>query len=136
MKTSRNTIQRDIILKEISDMHGHATADMIYESIHKSHPSISKATVYRNINVLEQENKIMRIEVADGADYFEKNTHAHDHIKCSCCGRIFDASLPYMPDLISMAQSADQHFEVSAYSLIFDGICPECKSAQKEDAQV
>ena len=99
MRKSRHTLQREIVLQTVRAMQGHVTADMIYERIHAAHPSISRATVYRNLRILEGEGRIMRIEVPDGADYYEAAAREHYHIRCSGCGRLFDAALPWMPEL-------------------------------------
>lgn len=130
MSNSRHTIQREIVLQEILQIQGHASADMIYEKIHLSHPLISRATVYRNLRALEKQGRIMRISVPDGADYFEAQTQAHYHIKCACCGRIFDASLPYMPHLLKLEQEADKDFELFSCNVLFEGFCPDCKKKQ------
>ena len=53
MRTTRNTLQREIVHQTILSMQGHVTADMVYERIHAAHPSISRATVYRNLRMLE-----------------------------------------------------------------------------------
>lgn len=126
MGNGRNTLQREIVLDEVSKMCGHATVGTIYEKIHKFHPSISKATVYRNLNVLQKEGKIMRIQVPDGADYFEALKKDHYHIKCVSCGQVFDASLPYMPQLFQMAKQTEKNFSLFNYTLLFEGICPDC----------
>ena len=130
MGESRHTIQREIVLQEICQIQGHATADMIYDQIHKSHPSVSRATVYRNLKVLEKQGKVMRINIPDGADYYEVMKREHYHIKCVCCGRIFDASLPNMPHLLQMGQEADQGFELFKCNLLFEGLCPDCREKQ------
>lgn len=127
MNSPRHTLQREIVFQEILQIQGHATADMIYDRIHLSHPSISKATVYRNLKALESQGKIMRIDVPDGADYYEARKHDHYHIKCTCCGRIFDASLPYMPQLLELEQAADKDFKLFTCSLLFEGQCPDCQ---------
>ena len=131
MAITRNTTQREIVYQAIRHMKGHATADMIFEGIHREYPSISKATVYRNIRILEKDRKILRISIPNGADYFEVTTDAHYHIKCTSCGRIFDASLPYMPELLSREQAADGKFTISSCSILFEGICPDCKEGGK-----
>ena len=132
MTKTRNTLQRDIVLQTILSISGHATADMVYARIHVAHPSISRATVYRNLKMLEGEGKVMRIEVSDGADYYEAKTMEHYHIRCESCGKLFDAALPYMPNLVEMEQAADREFEICACNLLFVGFCPECKARQDE----
>lgn len=135
MNSTRQTLQREIVFQEILQIQGHVTADMIYEKIHTSHPSISRATVYRNLRALEKQEKITRIEVPDGADYFELKKKEHYHIKCTFCGRIFDASLPYMPQLLEMEQKADKDFELLTCNLLFEGICPDCQKTNIKNAE-
>ncbi|MDO5783590.1 MAG: transcriptional repressor [Eubacteriales bacterium] len=127
MNSPRHTLQREVVLQEIFRIQGHATADMIYDRIHASYPSISRATVYRNLKILVGQGKVIRINVPDGADYFEAKKQDHYHIKCNCCGRIFDASLPYMPRLLEMEQAADKDFELFTCKILFEGHCPDCK---------
>ena len=54
----RNTIQRALVLEAVKTLHCHATADEVYEEIIKEHPTISKATVYRNLNLLSEMGEI------------------------------------------------------------------------------
>ena len=49
---TRNTVQRQIVLQAVRSLHDHPTADSVYAVIAAEHPSISKATVYRNLNQL------------------------------------------------------------------------------------
>lgn len=137
MRKIRHTIQRDIVHQAILSMPGHVTADMVYEKIHAAHPSISRATVYRNLGMLEAEGRIMRIDVPGGADCFEVRVREHYHIRCARCGKLFDAKLRYMPNLVELEQAADSEFEICACNLMFVGYCPDCRAcrAEQEDEQ-
>ena len=70
---TRNTIQRQIVLQAVNQMHNHPTADAIYAFIAAQHPTISKATVYRNLNKLAAQGEILRVPVPTGADHFDFN---------------------------------------------------------------
>ena len=48
----RQTIQCSIVLEAVNRTKGHSTADEIYEMIHGDYPTLSRATVYRNLNRL------------------------------------------------------------------------------------
>lgn len=135
MRTTRNTLQREIVHQTILSMQGHVTADMVYERIHAAHPSISRATVYRNLRMLEAEGRILRIEVPGSADCFEARVREHYHIRCARCGKLFDAKLPYMPKLVEMEQAADSAFEICACNLLFVGYCPDCRKERAEEAR-
>ena len=76
---TRNTIQRQIVLQAVNQMHNHPTADAIYAVIAAQHPTISKATVYRNLNQLAAQGEILRVPVPTGADHFDFNIKPHYH---------------------------------------------------------
>lgn len=135
MRKTRHTLQREIVYQTILSMPGHVTADMIYERIYATHPSISRATVYRNLKMLEREKRIMRIDVPGGADCFEAHAQDHYHIRCSCCDRLFDAALPYIPELLERERAVDADFEIQGCNLLFVGLCPDCKRKRAAQAQ-
>ena len=123
---NRNTIQCTLVLETVNKLPGHVTADEIYEVIAKEHPTISRATVYRNLNRLSQTGKIRRIEIPGGADRFERWCHPHYHIKCEVCGRIFDVDMEFVTGLEQGIH--DTHgFAFTGYDILFRGICPDCQ---------
>lgn len=91
---TRNTIQRQIVLQAVNQMHNHPTADAIYAVIAAQHPTISKATVYRNLNQLAAQGEILRVPVPTGADHFDFNIKPHYHVRCTKCGGVFELFMP------------------------------------------
>lgn len=121
----RNTIQRNLVLNAVLELKCHATADEVYDYIKASNPSVSRATVYRNLNLLAEEGAILKIEVPGGAVHFDHTTYDHYHARCVRCGRVSDVDLDSMPDLA--AHIRDSHgFEFLGCDVIFKAICPEC----------
>ena len=51
--TTRNTIQRALVLEAVQSLHNHPTSADVYEVVRARHPNISRATVYRNLGVLD-----------------------------------------------------------------------------------
>lgn len=130
----RQTIQCSIVLEAVNRTKGHSTADEIYEMIHGDYPTLSRATVYRNLNRLAEDGQIRKITLPGGADCFEKMCNPHYHIKCRSCGRIFDVDMPYMENLQSRIR--DCHgFEILSHDIIFSGICPECRASSSPDPE-
>ena len=78
----RNTIQRSSVLEAVNKLHCHATADEIYNEIVKEHPTISRATVYRNLNLLSEMGEIRRLEMPGSADRFDHISSNHCHVQC------------------------------------------------------
>ncbi len=126
--TSRNTLQRNIVKAVLCAMHCHTTADELAKSVQSKYPTVSKATVYRNLKVLVSNGEVLHIPVPDGADYYESMNYPHYHIKCTCCGKIADIALPYMDNFLENAKKLEKDFCVTGYSLSFSGICPDCKN--------
>lgn len=126
MSETRNTPQRKIILSSLMQMHCHPTADQVYAYIHARHPKISRATIYRNLSLLAEQNLIQKVPIPKGADCFDFQPHPHYHVQCEHCGRIFDLSLPYFERLEQ--QVADkQGFILHKHHILFEGICPDCQ---------
>lgn len=129
----RNTLQCQIVLETVGHLGCHATADEVYQEIHQQHPTISRATVYRNLNRLAQMGKIRKLEIPGGCDHFDHRCHDHIHVKCEKCGHVFDVDMDFVSGLEERIR--DSHgFDFSGYDIIFRGICPSCK--QKESLAV
>ena len=50
----RKTVQRSIIETELESLANHPTAEEVYAAVHKKHPSIGKATVYRTLSKMAE----------------------------------------------------------------------------------
>ena len=122
----RNTIQKNLILNTVHDLKKHATADDIYNIIAQKQPSVSKATVYRNLNILAEEGKIRKIEVAGGPDFFDYICEKHFHVRCIKCGQIFDVELEPFPELKPSTRNSSS-MQFLDYDILFKGICSDCQ---------
>ena len=121
----KNTKQKSLILKIINNSSNHMTAEEIFKLCIKEIPNISLGTVYRNLNFLVENNKIIRIRINDNIDRFDKNI-IHSHITCKKCGKIDDIFIDYFKELPDI-----QNYDVMNYELIFNGICNKCKKEGK-----
>lgn len=63
MNNRRNTIQKELVRAAVADLHGHVSAEEVFEYIRRDHPNIGKGTIYRNLNLLAEENTIRKIEM-------------------------------------------------------------------------
>lgn len=124
----RNTIQRTLVLETVTHLHCHATADEVYHAIAAEHPHISRATVYRNLNLLSQSGDILKVEVPGGADRFDHQCHDHYHARCQRCGAVVDVEMPYITGL-EQAAGATDGFQITGHDILFQGICPACRES-------
>ena len=127
----RHTIQRSLVLKAVNKLQCHATADEIYEKIVTEHPNVSRATVYRNLNLLSEMGYIRKIEIPGGSDRFDHLCHDHCHVKCEKSGRVFDVDMEYVIGLEKNIRN-DRGFSFTGYDILFRGICPECQESPKQ----
>ena len=67
-----------------------ALSKIVYSALRKNNLNVSRATVYRTIDVLYKNNLIRKIELGDSPSKYENkvNSDHHDHIICVQCGRI------------------------------------------------
>ena len=115
----RNTRQKKLIYDIIVNSYAHPTALEIYEGAIKIIPNISLGTVYRNLNMLVDNDSIVRIKMPDGIDRYDKCLE-HAHIICSNCGHIedyFDYSIRF---------NNLNSFSITGYNLKFYGKCNDC----------
>lgn len=122
---SRNTIQRALVLEAVRALHTHPTSADVYEAVREQHPSISRATVYRNLALLAERGDVLRVEVPNGADRYDFNIAPHHHVKCANCGRVDDVELVFEDNLLDRVKSACG-FQLTGYQVIFEGLCPSC----------
>lgn len=119
--------QREIILNYLRSVNCHPTAETVYENIKESCPSVSLATVYRNLNQLSENNYIRRIKIDGKSDRFDGNLSHHNHLFCRICGRIDDLEAFY--DLNDMFREIESKagFTTENCQLLFSGVCRECR---------
>ncbi|HPB17141.1 MAG TPA: transcriptional repressor, partial [Clostridia bacterium] len=126
MIITRNTVQREIILQTVLNMDNHPSADEVYEKLRFDNPSISRATVYRNLELLTKQGKILHIEMPKGADCFDFNTKEHYHIRCDICRKVYDISVSKIPR-IKYDKSDRGGCMIDGYNISFSGTCPNCQ---------
>ena len=127
----RNTIQKELVLNAVTKMRRHVTADEVYDYIKKDYPSIGKGTVYRNLSILADENKIRKVEMPNGADCFDFTLEKHYHIRCIKCGKVFDVDMDEIKTLDSFIH--DRHgMKFLDFDIVFKGICKDCQNKGEE----
>ena len=126
--------QREMVLQAVGRLPGHPNAAEVYEEVKKACASISLATVYRNLNTMADHGLIGKVCLPEGADRFDKETHLHDHMICTCCGDVID--LPPAPWQQTYAEIEEKTgFTPESHRLVVYGLCSECfKAQQKENA--
>jgi Fe2+ or Zn2+ uptake regulation protein len=116
----RSTKQREIVYDALMQLY-HPTAEEVYEYLRGAYPTIGRATVFRNLAVLAEEGRIVKLFFPDEVAHYDANIDGHYHFVCRRCAKIIDLSVnkrvlfPPREDFVVDAQ------EVNLY-----GHCREC----------
>ena len=129
MENKRNTVQRQLVLNAVRELDIHATADQVYEYVLRKIPTISKATVYRNLNQLTESGELLNIGSFNGSTHYDHQCHDHYHFICEACKRIFDVEGD-ISDILARFGHMDG-FDITFCNISFGGSCWDCKTRQK-----
>lgn len=128
MTTRRSTLQRKIILDELQHNRSHATAAELYQIVRHSVPRLSLGTVYRNLDILQREGLVKKLESCGRETRFDAVLEYHHHLRCLKCGRMQDVDVPVAVKLGGNISSASG-WEISEPQIEFHGLCPDCRAS-------
>lgn len=74
------TDQRRAILKVLTGAEDHPSVEVVFERVKAIDPSVSMATVYRTLNLLDELNLVDRREFNQNFARFEVNATHHHHL--------------------------------------------------------
>ena len=117
--------QREIIHKTLKDNPIHPTAEHIHSVLQKTHPNISLATIYRNLNLLSDIGRIKKIEGLESPVHYDHQTHAHYHFICNKCKKVFDIDGEIVPNIEKSAE-IQTGFKIIGHEINFNGYCQDC----------
>ena len=86
------TSSRLSILDNILSNDSHRECDQIYEDLINDNVKVSRATIYRTLDVLVKYDYVRKLDIGDGKVRYEKKlgTKHHDHMICIETGDIIE----------------------------------------------
>ncbi len=127
LKHYKKSRQREQILTLLKTSNEHLSADEIYHRLKDDFPRISLGTVYRNLGVLHEQNRIRKLSFVSGRDRFDGRTGHHYHFLCERCNSIFDVELDIEEDLDGLLTRTTGHCS-DRHQIEFYGICRKCRA--------
>lgn len=121
----RNTKQKQLILEELENDYTHPTILELYEKIKKKDSSIGQATVYRNVNKLVTEGKVLKISLGNGIEHYDGHCHNHYHLFCTYCKKIYDLE-DGQEFLLKEKMENKYKIKIDKTKIVFEGICKGC----------
>jgi len=117
------TIQRTNILKSI-DASGHSSIDEIYENLKVLYPTLSLATIYKNIILMQQNNVIIEVPMNGEKSKYELKKDDHIHLICQGCGTIQDQEIVEKTEKILDVKE----FQLKSLQINLYGLCKTCQN--------
>jgi len=125
MGKTRNTKQRDAILKKLREAEGPLSVAQIHERAGEEIPNLGIATVYRAIRALREEGGVEVVELPGEEPRYEPEGRGHHHhFRCRACEKIFD--LGVCPLGIPDGTMLPGGYTVEDHSLTLYGRCKAC----------
>jgi len=125
------TPQRVRIFEKAFETHEHFSAEKLYEWLRQEDgPKVSRATVYRTLDMLERGGFIESLDVGRGELVYEHvlgHKH-HDHLVCTECGRIEE----FQDERIERLQEENARkkgFVLKDHVLRLMGLCADCQQS-------
>ena len=122
------TPQRLAILEEIINNESHRECEEIYLALKKRGSNVSRATVYRTMDILVKNGFARKMELGDGRSRYESkvNSPHHDHLICTSCGNIVEFLIQDIENLQEQI-AKDYHFKLQRHIHQLYGICKKCR---------
>jgi Fur family peroxide stress response transcriptional regulator len=120
------TPQRLAIVKILAISKGHPSVEDIYDQIKKNFPTMSLATVYRNIILIKSIGELLELGFPDGSNRYDGNKpYPHPHVICIKCKKIVDPDIDSLDDLKNEV-AVETNFTILNHRLDFFGLCSNC----------
>jgi Fur family transcriptional regulator, ferric uptake regulator len=130
----RQTRQKSLILETIRKESSALTADQILSRVRSILPSLALTTVYRNLELLTQQQVISRLIYPDGITRYQLAAALHHHqLVCLKCARTVEISQCPL-DCLSRQIEKESGFTIISHQLALYGYCSECRRQKKEAA--
>ena len=127
----RLTGPRRALADLIATRSGHFTAEDLLAESRRRRLRITRATVFRSLDVLANLGVVERLELPSGVHAFVacEPVH-HHHVVCSSCGRstgVADEGL----ERIAQSIGRSTGYRVDSHRLELFGRCPECQERER-----
>lgn len=126
----RMTDQRRLVINTLEKATDHLDADAVFQLVRSQDSSISIATVYRTLNVLEEAGLVQQRYLSPDHDrkHFELVAQdEHYHFTCKGCG----AQIPFTSTHLDQLQrelESTLGVSVSHLCCCADGLCGSCRT--------
>jgi Fur family peroxide stress response transcriptional regulator len=121
------THQRLAIFEAVmANCNQHPSAEMIYQTVRESYPTISFNTIYKNLETFEQLGIVVKVNPLYNEARYDVDVQPHHHLICRNCKTIVDVHDKKL-DKVPAPEEAADGFEVENWTVQFTGLCADCR---------
>jgi len=128
---SKRSSKREHILGAFLQQEGHLSADDLVGLVHRQHPGIGRATVYRTLQWMVDAGIARKVDFGEGRSRFEPTYRhpRHFHLICSVCHRSSEFLSSDVEALIEEIAAA-RNFAAAQTVVQILGTCEECRTGE------
>ncbi len=130
-KGLRFTPEREIIVREIFEIHDHFDVDELYLRLRNKGKKLSKASIYRTLPLLIDCGLIQEVYHEDGHMHYEHvyGHEPHAHVRCLECRKVEEFTDHRIKEI---EEHITKEFGYRLTGLRFEllGYCPDCLKKQ------
>ena len=119
---------RMVILAALEQDHTHPTAEHLYGTLRRDHPSLSLSTVYQTLDVFLRTGLCRRVSGPGDRLRVDGTPQDHDHAVCRLCGAIFDVDRDQV-QLPTPPGQLPNGLLVTGIRFVYEVICRACQEA-------
>lgn len=110
------TPQRVAIVEELYS-NGHMNIDELYKKLLEKFPSISLATIYKNVNAMVEKVFLNEVKIPEAKSVYELAKEEHSHLVCSSCGKIEDITID--TSVLQSSIKEESAFQIQNVDVVF-----------------
>lgn len=125
------TPQRRLVFEVLLDLETHPTADEIAAALERRLPGASRATVYRNLEILVGLGVITKVCHPGAAVRYDVRTDVHHHLVCLRCNAIVDFNDERL-NALPVPDTSGLGFVVRDCRVQLRGTCRLCRELEEK----
>ncbi len=108
----------------------HSSADTVLHQVRHEVGQVSRQAVYDVLHALTEAGLVRRLLVDNTSRYEVDTRDNHHHLLCRQCGALVDVPCA-VGAAPCLAPSHDHGFEVEVADVLYSGLCPTCRAADR-----
>ena len=121
------THQRQVIYEAVVATPGHQSPENVYDEVRRRTPSISLATVYKNLRLFVEHGLLREVSPHASTLLVEGNLEPHHHLVCTRCKSVQDIEGDFI-NLKRLSRQAPRGFDLSQPLVEVFGFCRRCRA--------